>query len=400
MQSYIKRVETAIHALKNGRMIILTDHPDRENEGDLVFPAELIQADIINFMIRNGSGIVCLSLLEAQLKKLGLSQMVAPHQNTSRCATPFTVSIEAKSGVTTGVSAHDRAATILAAVHVNATSDDLVTPGHVFPLHAKEGGVLERQGHTEGAIDIVRLAAFSPAAVICEIMNADGTMTRGKQLDEFALQHDLVMLSIDDIIAYRRARENLIVEEASASLPIEKHGAFNMSVVRDKLNLQEHLVLSNPSLQNKSVLVRIHSSCMTGDLFKSLRCDCSKQLDYSFKLLSEEGGLLIYLNQEGRGIGLTNKIKSYSLQENGFDTVDANHQLGLPVDAREYYVAANILKNRQISNIRLLTNNPHKIINLKKYGDFDIERVAMPVFSNEYNIRYLKTKKEKLNHHF
>lgn len=399
MNTYLERIETAINELRAGKMIILTDHPDRENEGDIIYPAESINPEVINFMIRNCSGIICLPLTAAQLKKLGLNYMVSPHENTSRRATPFTVSIEAKEGVTTGVSARDRATTILTAVNKNVVESDIAKPGHVFPLYAKAGGVLERQGHTEGAIDIVRLAGFNPAAVLCEVMNPDGTMARGSKLKEFALQHNLKMLSIDDIIAYRLYKENSIAEEVSADLPIESYGTFKLTVIKEKINNNEHMVLSRESkASGNPVLVRVHSSCITGDLFGSKRCDCNKQLDYSLAKISEEGGILIYLNQEGRGIGLFNKIRSYSLQDQGLDTVEANMQLGLPVDSREYYIAANVLKNRNISDIRLLTNNPLKIAGLKKYGIASVTMESMPIFSNERNMNYLKTKKEKLNH--
>ncbi|TAK74987.1 MAG: 3,4-dihydroxy-2-butanone-4-phosphate synthase [Gammaproteobacteria bacterium] len=397
MQSYIEKVESALGDLRKGKMIILTDHPDRENEGDLICAAEMITPDIINFMIRNGSGIVCLSLATDQVKKLGLNPMVSPYENTSHRGTPFTVSIEAKVGVTTGVSAQDRATTILAAINDNATQEDLAKPGHVFPLHAKAGGVLERQGHTEGSIDMVRLAGFKPAAVLCEIMNADGTMAKGEQLYQFAKEHHLKLLSIDDTIAYRHVKENLIAEEVTTNLPLEKYGMFDLAVIREKFNGSEHVILTAHHTLLSPPLVRIHSACMTGDLFGSKRCDCYMQLHYSLQRISKEGGILIYLNQEGRGVGLFNKIKAYHLQENGLDTVEANHRLGLPIDSREYYLAANILRNRNIQSICLLTNNPHKVANLKKYG-IDVQTESMPIFYNECNKYYLQTKKEKLNH--
>ncbi len=397
MPSPIKRVEVAIQELRAGKMIVLTDHPDREDEGDLIFPAEAIHADVINFMIRNSSGIICLAMTAEKLKELDIPLMVSLEENSSGKGTPFTVSIEARHGVTTGVSAADRAATILAAAREGAKADDLVRPGHIFPLQAKAGGVLQRQGHTEGGVDLVRLAGFSPAAVLCEIMNADGTMTRGKSLREFAKQHDLKILSIEDLIIYRRSKENLIAEEVQARLPLEKYGEFSLSVIREKFNNNEHMVLSRHT-EKSSPLVRIHSACMTGDLFGSKRCDCKAQLDYSLQKISENGGILIYLSQEGRGIGLFNKIKAYSLQEAGLDTVDANKNLGLPVDSREYHIAANIMRNRNIHAIQLMTNNLEKIKNLQTYGIENITREAMPVFLNECNQKYLMTKKEKLNH--
>jgi 3,4-dihydroxy 2-butanone 4-phosphate synthase / GTP cyclohydrolase II len=398
MENILEKVEAAIADLRLGKMIILTDHVDRENEGDLIFPAEIIRADIINFMIRHGSGIVCLPLTVERFNSLDLNLMVAAHENSSRCATPFTVSIEAKEGITTGVSAQDRATTILAAVHKGA--DSLVKPGHIFPLLAKQGGVLERAGHTEGSIDLVKMAGYKPASVICEIMNPDGTMAKGKQLIDFAEQHNLKMLAIDDLITYRLAKENLIAEQVAAQLPIEQYGEFTITVVKEKYFRKEHIVLSNlKTAYTQPVLVRMHSSCMTGDLFASQRCDCHQQLHYSLQKISAEGGLLIYLNQEGRDIGLFNKIKAYALQEQGCDTVQANEKLGLPIDGREYYMAANILRNMGIDSIRLLTNNPVKIAGLKKFGIAEIAREPIPNFNHVYNQQYLQTKKEKFNHY-
>lgn len=397
--SSIERVKAAIHDLQKGKMLILIDSPERENEGDLIFPAENTTPEMINFMIQHCSGIICLPLLPSQLKKLQIPFMVPPHENTSQRGTPFTISIEAKHGVTTGVSAADRAHTILTAIKDNVSSDDIVKPGHIFPLQVREEGVLTRPGHTEGAVDIVRLAGFKPAAVLCEVMNPDGTMSRGEQLKQFAKQHRISILSIDDIIFYRQFHENLIEEEVTVELPTKEYGAFQFTVVKEKITGHEHIVLTkkNQKMQS-SVLVRIHSCCTTGDLFGSERCDCHAQLHYALKCISEEGGLLIYLNQEGRGIGLLNKIKAYVLQEKGLDTVEANQNLGLSADMREYYIAATILKNRNISQVRLLTHNPEKIKGLKQYGIASVEQAVMPIFSSEHNKNYLKTKKDKLNH--
>ncbi len=401
--TFIERVKKAITELQQGNMIILTDDPERENEGDLIAAAEKITPDNINFMIRHGSGIICLPMMVAQLKKLNLPLMVSPQENTSQRGTPFTVSIEAREGTTTGVSAADRAHTILTAIQENAQAHDIVKPGHVFPLQAKEGGVLERQGHTEGSIDLMRIAQLQPAAVLCEVMNPDGTMARGKQLTQFAELHQLHVLSVDDVMQYRLYHENLIAEEVSAILPLEHYGTFQVTVVKEKFTGHEHVVLKK---ENKNAtaaatttsLVRIHSSCITGDLFGSKRCDCRDQLDYSLRRIAEEGGILIYLAQEGRGIGLFNKIKTYALQEQGLDTVEANRQIGMPVDSRQYYIAANILKNLQISHVRLLTNNPSKIQDLEKYGIAKVEREEIPIFCNEHNQHYLETKKNKLHH--
>ncbi len=400
MQTAINRVEDAITELRQGKMLILVDHPERENEGDIIFPAEKITPEITNFMIRHCSGILCLSMTPPQIKKLGLSLMVPAHENTSSRGTPFTISIEARHGVTTGVSAADRATTILTAIDDHATPHDLVKPGHIFPLEAKKNGVLERAGHTEGAVDMMRLAGFKPAAVLCEVMNPDGTMTCGAELKKFAKQHQLKILAIDDLITYRLNHENLIQDEVSAKLPIQSHGNFNISIIKEKITQHEHVVLTKKQKNAKTpVLVRIHSCCVTGDLFGSQRCDCHQQLHYSLERIGDEGGVLIYLNQEGRGIGLFNKIKAYALQERrGFDTVEANHYLGMPADARSYYLAANILRNRGIDQVRLLTNNPAKITGLKNHGIMNVVREPIPVFNNEYNKKYLQTKKIKLNH--
>jgi len=398
MLTYTERVESALNDLKQGKMIILTDSPDRENEGDLIFPAEITTPEKINFMIQHCSGIICLSLDDTFINKMGLKPMVYPDENTSSRETPFTVSIEAKHGITTGVSAQDRAKTILTAINDNAVQDDLVKPGHIFPLHAKKHGVLARAGHTEGAMDLARLAGFKSAAVLCEIMNLDGSMAKGKDLTEFANKHQLQILSIEDLIQYRLSRENFIEEEVSAKLPTHSYGVFDLSVVREKITQNEHIVLTKEVTGSVSPLVRVHSCCITGDLFGSQRCDCNQQLNYSLQKISQEGGILIYLNQEGRGIGLFNKIKAYALQEKGFDTIEANQKLGMPVDAREYFIAANILRNRGINGIRLLTNNPAKVEGLKKYGITNIECENMPVFCNSHNKNYLYTKKTKLNH--
>jgi 3,4-dihydroxy 2-butanone 4-phosphate synthase/GTP cyclohydrolase II len=384
--------------LRNGKMVILTDHPDRENEGDLIVPAEFVTPEIMSFMIRHGSGIVCLTLTPEKVKQLGLPLMVTPANNKSQQATTFTVSIEAARGIVTGVSAQDRVHTILTAVNETATSADLVSPGHVFPLQAKKGGVLERQGHTEGSVDLARLAGCAPSAVICELMNEDGTMMKGEALMAFAEQFKINMISIDEVIAHRMSTENMIEAEASSDLPLNHYGNFKMTVMKERFNAVEHMVFEKPSVdKTKPLLVRVHSSCVTGDLFGSQRCDCQAQLHESLSRIAKEGGMMIYLAQEGRGIGLFNKIKSYALQDSGLDTVEANHALNFPTDLRQYHVAASILRNAGAQKIRLLTNNPNKLSELEKYGITCIHE-TMPVFKTEFNKHYLQTKKTKLNH--
>lgn len=399
MSTHIERVNAALEELKQGKMIILTDHPDRENEGDLIVVAEKITPEIMNFMIRQGTGIVCVSLTAKRAQELDFPLMVTSGTNNCARGTQFTVSVDAKNDIKTGVSSADRSKTVELIVSDEATPADFVKPGHMFPLLAREGGVLERDGHTEGSIDLARLAGFKPAAVLCEIMNPDGTMTCGPQLEEFAAKHQLTMLSIDDIIAYRLHQENSIEETSSTLIPLGKYGNFTLTAVKEKMTGQEHVMMmkDNPASQ-AAPLVRIHSSCLTGDLLGSERCDCHHQLHYSLDRISQEGGILIYLNQEGRGIGLLNKIKAYALQEKGLDTVEANANLGLPIDARQYHIAANILRNQGIKHIRLLTNNPNKLSDMKKYGISQVEREAMPAFDNEHNRFYLETKNTKLKH--
>jgi 3,4-dihydroxy 2-butanone 4-phosphate synthase/GTP cyclohydrolase II len=326
--------------------------------------------------------------------------MLPPNQSNNRYNTPFALPVEAREGVTSGVSAADRTRTIQAIMHPQAKPEDLARPGHVYPLQAQPGGVLVRKGHTEGSVDIVRMAGFQPAAVICEAMHEDGTMVQGKDLIALAKKHDIPLLTIDDLIHYRLATENLIEDSAEAALPTEKYGDWQIRVIQEKYTQKEHTVLikSVPDSAKATPLVRIHSCCLTGDLFGSLRCDCQKQLDYSMKRISEEGGLLIYLNQEGRGIGLFHKIRAYALQEKGRDTVEANLELGFPADSRNYYIVSSILREMGYQHIRLLTNNPKKISELKDCGFNNVEREAMPVFTNPHNQLYLSTKKDRLNH--
>lgn len=393
-----ERIIRAINDLKQGKMIILTDNPDRENEGDLIIAAEKVTPEAMNFMIRHGSGIVCLPLTEDKLTQLNLPLMVPREGNTCPRGTQFTLSIDASEGVTTGVSAKDRVKTVLDVIEDNASEANYVVPGHMFPLLAKNGGVLERPGHTEGSIDLMRIAGFKPAAVLCEIMNPDGSMTHGPQLVEFAKEHNLTLASIDDLIQYRLETESFIEEEVTCQLPMEQYGEFTMTVVKDALTHQEHIIFSKNIDSTKPTLVRIHSACKTGDCFASLRCDCHHQLHHALKRISQEGGMVIYLNQEGRGIGLFNKIKAYALQEQGLDTVDANKELGLPVDARQYYLAADVLRRHGITEVRLLTNNPDKLNSLRACGIHQVEREEMPSFHHDKNLFYLQVKKEKLAH--
>lgn len=392
------QVLQALADLREGKMIILSDDPSRENEGDLIVAAEKLTVPQMNFILRHSSGVVCLSLPEEKLQALQLPLMVPPTQNSSVRGTPFTISIDARDDITTGVSAADRVTTILKAIEEPSQADALVKPGHIFPLQAHPEGVFGRAGHTEGALDLVKAAGLKPAAVLCEIMNPDGSMTQGEQLKAFAETHQLSMLSISDLMHYRRRHENFISEVTQANLPLETYGDFTISVIKEKYSQQEHVILSKPWKANTAPLVRLHSACLTGDLFHSLRCDCHDQLHYALSLMKEQGGLLIYLNQEGRGIGLFNKIKAYALQEEGLDTVEANQKLGLPVDSRDYAIAANYLRNQGIQSFVLLSNNPLKANALASYGDFQIERQALPAFCNVHNQQYLSTKKTKLHH--
>jgi 3,4-dihydroxy 2-butanone 4-phosphate synthase/GTP cyclohydrolase II len=390
-------IAQAIAALQQGKMILLTDNFDRENEADLIFPAETITPEVMNFMIRQGTGIVCVAFPKEHLQHLDLPLMITPENNDTQHGTPFTIPVDARKGVTTGVSAFDRVKTIQVMMDKNTKPKDLVRPGHVYPLQARAGGVLERAGHTEGSIDIVRLAGFQPAAVICEVMEEDGTMRRGESLHRFAKQHGLPILSIQELIEYRLFHENQIQEKACTKIHLAEYGEFTMTVVKEKHFPYEHtLLFKNPVSLENPPLVRIHSACTTGDIFRSTHCDCHDQLHHALKRISEEGGLLIYLDQEGRGIGLLNKIKAYKLQQQGFDTVEANEKLGLPVDLRKYYIAAQVLRDMGFHAIRLLTNNPNKVASLEK--TIQVTREPMPTFLHACNKNYLLTKKTKLAH--
>ncbi|MCC5791809.1 MAG: GTP cyclohydrolase II [Legionellaceae bacterium] len=390
-------IEEALATMKAGKMVILLDDEQRENEGDLIIAAEFADHEAVNFMSRFGRGLICLAMSGDLTEKLQLPMMTP--LNRSPFGTAFTVSIEAATGVTTGISAKDRARTIAVAVDPASGPADLISPGHVFPLKANPHGVLQRQGQTEGSVDLARLAGLTPAAVICEIINEDGTMSRRDQLETFSIEHNIPLVTIKDLREWRIQRENLVTLTASSRLPIQDCGDFSLQVYSNFLDNREHFLLTKPpKVKNQVPLVRIHSECITGDVFGSCKCDCGHQLHQSLKLIAEEGGVLIYLRQEGRGIGLSNKVRAYALQEQGYDTIEANEQLGLPADSRDYAIAYQMLKHLGIDALRLITNNPQKIDELEKYGLKIVERVAQPVLANGENRCYLLTKKVKMGH--
>ncbi len=390
-------IPKVLQELREGRMIILVDDEDRENEGDLVIAAEKITPEAINFMATHARGLICLPLTSERIAKLDLPPMT--EENTSQYGTAFHVSIEAATGVTTGISAHDRARTIQVAVAPNSMPSDLVRPGHVFPLRARDGGVLVRAGQTEGSVDLTRLAGLTPAAVICEIMNEDGTMARMPQLRAFADKHGVQICSVESLIKYRRIHEQLVTRAAETVLPTE-HGEFRLVVYDTEIDDKNHIALVKGDVAGKQdVAVRVHSECMTGDVFHSMRCDCGNQLHEAMRILSEEGcGVLVYMRQEGRGIGLVNKIKAYQLQDEGMDTEEANVHLGFDPDPREYGIGAQILKDLGITTMRLITNNPVKRAGLQGYGLEITGRMPIEIPANEHNVKYLKTKKDKFGH--
>jgi 3,4-dihydroxy 2-butanone 4-phosphate synthase/GTP cyclohydrolase II len=393
----ISSIEEVLEDLKQGRMIILVDDEDRENEGDLTIAAEKVTPQAINFMAKNGRGLICLALSPDIVEQLRLPLMV--YQNLSPFKTAFTVTIEARTGVTTGISAADRAHTVLTAVAKEAKPEDLVMPGHVFPLRARRGGVLFRTGQTEGSVDLARLAGLRPAAVICEVMNDDGTMARLPDLERFAEKHNVRIATVADVIAYRMRNESFVRKAAETILPTP-FGEFKAMAFANDIDDYEHLALVKGEIDSeKEVLVRVHSECLTGDVFGSYRCDCGEQLQKAMAMVQQEGlGVILYLMQEGRGIGLANKLKAYALQDQGFDTVEANEELGFKADLRDYGVGAQILVALGVRKMRLITNNPKKMIGLEGYGLKVTDRVPIETEPRPENLKYLLTKCQKLGH--
>jgi 3,4-dihydroxy 2-butanone 4-phosphate synthase / GTP cyclohydrolase II len=390
-------IEEAIEDIRDGKMVVVCDAEDRENEGDLTMAAQFCTPDAINFMATHGRGLICLALTGGRCDELGLDLMAA--KNESPFQTAFTVSIEAREGITTGISAHDRAHTVQVAIDPTSRPQDLVQPGHIFPLKAKEGGVLERTGQTEAAVDLARLAGLNPSGVICEVMNDDGTMARVPDLELYCQKHGLKMVTVADLIAYRRQNDKLIERVVETHLPT-KFGDFEVVGFRSLVDDKHHVAMVKGEIDGQEdVLVRVHSECLTGDVFHSLRCDCGQQLEDALARIEDEGrGVLLYLAQEGRGIGLLNKLRAYRLQEEGLDTVDANMKLGLPADLRDYGIGAQILVDLGLSSIRLLTNNPKKIVGLEGYGLTVTDQVPIEHPPGEHNREYLRAKKERLGH--
>ena len=396
-KSTFAAIEDAVTAFRAGEMIIVVDDEDRENEGDLTVAAEKVSADVVNFMATHGRGLICVALTEERLNELDLPHMVS--ENTSQFETAFTVTIDAKGVTSTGVSAADRAATILATINPRTRPSDLARPGHVFPLKARKGGVLVRTGQTEASVDMARIAGLYPAGVICEIMNKDGSMARVPELTRFAKRHKLKMITIADLIQYRMRTEALVRRAASAGLPTD-YGEFTIIAYESLLDHETHVALVKGDLADgENVLVRVHSKCLTGDVFHSARCDCGPQLDAAMQRIADEGrGVLLYLNQEGRGIGLTNKIRAYELQDQGLDTVEANERLGFKADQRDYGIGVQILKDLGVRSMRLLSNNPRKLVGIEGYQLSVAEWLPLEIPPSDLTRGYLKTKKEKLGH--
>jgi len=394
--SSLSTIEAAVEAFKRGDMVIVVDDEDRENEGDLCFASEFCTPEKINFMATEGRGLICVACTPQLLDRLQIPLMVS--DNSSQFNTAFTVSIEAREGTTTGISAADRSLTVRKLVEPNAQPSDFRKPGHIFPLRARRGGVLVRAGQTEAAVDLARLAGLTPSGVICEIMKDDGTMARMPDLEKFAKKHSIPIITIADLIAYRLANEKLITAEAESILPT-MYGKFKIKVYRDEVNQGEHVVMQRGEIDPaKPTLVRVHSECFTGDLFGSLRCECGEQLQLAMELIAEQGGIVLYLRQEGRGIGLVNKIRAYNLQDQGMDTVEANVHLGFPADKRDYGIGSQILADLGVRDIRLLTNNPKKIHGIRGYGLKIVERIGLEVPARTENKRYLATKRDKMGH--
>ena len=394
----IHRIEAALEDMRRGRMVILVDDEDRENEGDLTMAAEKVTPEAINFMAKYGRGLICLSLTDERINELRLPMMVS--ENTSRFQTAFTVSVDARKGVSTGISAADRATTILAAVNESTQPEDLVSPGHVFPLRARTGGVLVRTGQTEGSVDLARLAGLKPAGVICEIMKDDGTMARMPDLQAFAEEFGLKIVTIADLIKYRLNKESLVRRIVTATLPTKYGGVFTAIAYENDVDPYHHIALVQGEIgPEDTVLVRVHSQCLTGDVFGSRRCDCEEQLHKAMAMVEKEGkGVIVYMRQEGRGIGLVNKLRAYCLQDTGKDTVEANEALGFKADMRDYGIGAQILADLGLHKIRLMTNNPRKIIGLEGYGIKVVERVPVETKPLQENIEYLKAKVKKMGH--
>lgn len=393
----LNTIKEALNDIKRGKPVIVVDDADRENEGDLIIPAQFASTKIVNFMATHARGLICVAMPEERLRALSLPPMV--QRNTDPYGTDFAVSVNARHGVETGISAADRAETIRVLIDPKTTPYDLVRPGHVFPLRAKPGGVLQRAGHTEAAVDLPSLAGLTPAGVTCEIMNADGTMARLPQLRVFARKHKLKIVSIADLIAYRKQIDHSVKQLAAAPIPT-KHGDWTMLVFQSSADNNQHIALVKGDIYNKkNVLVRVHSECITGDVFGSCRCDCGSQLDKAMQIIDTEGmGVIIYMRQEGRGIGLVNKLNAYLLQDAGLDTAEANRKLGFPVDLRDYGIGAQILSQLGLTTIQLLTNNPKKIVGLQGYGLRIVKQRPLEIQANVHNQLYLQTKKKKMGH--